>query len=134
MRGKKVSVRIAVGLAVVASLTLFASRPVAAQVETVLDTFKNKYQEGESPDASLIFDQAGNLYGTTFVGGRYSQGTAFELTPNGHGGWNEHVLHNFGNVNERNKTARLPRARWYSIPPATSTAPRAWAAGVRTTA
>jgi hypothetical protein len=31
--------------------------------------------------ASLIFDAAGNLYGTTEAGGTYTYGTAFELTP-----------------------------------------------------
>jgi uncharacterized repeat protein (TIGR03803 family) len=98
MPGKKLSLSIAVGLAVVASFTLFASRPVSAQTETLLDTFQNKYQDGQEPYASLTFDSAGNLYGTTFVGGRYSGGTAFELVPNGHGGWNERVLHSFGNI------------------------------------
>jgi uncharacterized repeat protein (TIGR03803 family) len=98
MPAKRLSLRIAVGLAVVISFTFLANRPAAAQVETLLDTFKSVRQNGQSPNDSLIFDKAGNLYGTTFVGGRYSEGTAFELTPNGTGGWNEKVLHSFGNV------------------------------------
>ena len=109
MPGKRLSLRIAAGLAVVVSFTLFASQPVAAQVETLLDTFENKYRDGQVPYASLIFDQAGNLYGTTFLGGRYSQGTAFELTPNGNGGWNEHVLHSFGKVNGAQQDGQAPQ-------------------------
>jgi len=52
--------------------------------------------DGGDPFAGLIFDAAGNLYGTTEAGGDYYAGTVFELTPNGSGGWTEKVLHNFG--------------------------------------
>jgi uncharacterized repeat protein (TIGR03803 family) len=51
--------------------------------------------------ASLIFDQAGNLYGTTVLGGnlncddRRGCGTVFQLTQNQDGSWNEHVLYRF---------------------------------------
>jgi uncharacterized repeat protein (TIGR03803 family) len=37
--------------------------------------------DGGFPFAGLIFDQAGNLYGTTFAGGATGGGTAFKLTP-----------------------------------------------------
>jgi len=51
--------------------------------------------DGEFPDyGNLIFDTAGNLYGTTYKGGTYNSGTVFELTPEGHG-WAETVLYNF---------------------------------------
>jgi uncharacterized repeat protein (TIGR03803 family) len=53
--------------------------------------------DGSLPYGGLIFDAAGNLYGTTASGGEYNQGTVFELTPNGSGGWTEKKLHNFGN-------------------------------------
>ncbi len=42
----------------------------------------------------LVFDQAGNLYGTTSIGGNHGGGTVFELTPSG-GGWTEAILYNF---------------------------------------
>jgi uncharacterized repeat protein (TIGR03803 family) len=46
-------------------------------------------------------DSKGNLYGTTMLGGANSNGTSqgngtvFELTPNGSGGWTETILHSF---------------------------------------
>jgi uncharacterized repeat protein (TIGR03803 family) len=36
--------------------------------------------DGEEPLASLVFDQAGNLYGTTESGGGHGGGTVFKLT------------------------------------------------------
>jgi len=62
--------------------------------EQVLHSFGNG-TDGQGPYAGLIFDAAGNLYGTTEEGGAYSWGTAFELTPAPGGGWTEQVLHNF---------------------------------------
>jgi uncharacterized repeat protein (TIGR03803 family) len=56
---------------------------------------------GAWPQAGLIFDAAGNLYGTTFLGGNpecestAGCGVVFELTPNTTGGWKEKVLHRF---------------------------------------
>lgn len=61
--------------------------------ETVLHSFKGR--DGRSPYAGLVFDQSGNLYGTTFQGGAYGYGTVFKLTPNGKGSWTESVLHSF---------------------------------------
>jgi uncharacterized repeat protein (TIGR03803 family) len=51
--------------------------------------------DGADPQAGLIFDAAGNLYGTTVDGGANHRGTLFELAPDGHGGWNETVIHSF---------------------------------------
>ena len=51
--------------------------------------------DGAAPHAGVIFDDAGNLYGTTFAGGTHSDGTVFKLTPNLHGGWTESVLYSF---------------------------------------
>jgi len=54
--------------------------------------------DGAGPLAGLIFDAAGNLYGTTSAGGTYQDfGTVFELMPTKGGGWTEQVLHSFGN-------------------------------------
>jgi uncharacterized repeat protein (TIGR03803 family) len=57
--------------------------------------------DGEGPKAGLVFDAAGNLYGTTYVGGNciYTGqycGTVFELSPPKSGGsWTETVIWNF---------------------------------------
>jgi uncharacterized repeat protein (TIGR03803 family) len=51
--------------------------------------------DGGFPDTGLILDAAGNLYGTTGVGGTYGHGTVFELSPNADGSWTESVLHSF---------------------------------------
>ena len=63
--------------------------------ETVLHNFINNNIDGTYPPANLIFDSAGNLYGTTFLGGTYNYGTVFEMTPQRGGAWAETVLHNF---------------------------------------
>ena len=52
--------------------------------ETVLYSFcteGNNCPDGDAPDAGVVFDQKGNLYGTTYWGGEYGSGTAFKLTP-----------------------------------------------------
>jgi uncharacterized repeat protein (TIGR03803 family) len=64
--------------------------------EAVLYNFGSFTDDGYEPSASLIFDAAGNLYGTTQFGGIHGWGTVFELTPTGGGGWSEQVLLNFG--------------------------------------
>ncbi|HSY64702.1 MAG TPA: choice-of-anchor tandem repeat GloVer-containing protein [Terriglobales bacterium] len=47
------------------------------------------------PYAGLVFDKAGNLYGTTELGGTDNQGTVFEISRNANGTWTETVLYNF---------------------------------------
>lgn len=47
------------------------------------------------PDGGLIFDHAGNLYGTTKAGGPFYGGTVFELSSSKDGSWTETVLDSF---------------------------------------
>jgi uncharacterized repeat protein (TIGR03803 family) len=63
--------------------------------ESVLHSFCQNCGDGEAPFAGLIFDQAGNLYGTTFVGGAHGSGALFQLVPNADGSWTESVLYRF---------------------------------------
>jgi uncharacterized repeat protein (TIGR03803 family) len=46
---------------------------------TVLHAFA--YSDGAQPDANLILDDKGNLYGTAATGGEYGNGIVFEVTP-----------------------------------------------------
>jgi uncharacterized repeat protein (TIGR03803 family) len=51
--------------------------------------------DGEVPYGGVVFDGAGNLYGTTTGGGLYHMGTVYKLTPAGGGTWTETILHKF---------------------------------------
>jgi uncharacterized repeat protein (TIGR03803 family) len=68
--------------------------------ESVLYSFVGGL-DGQFPYGGVVFDKAGNLYGTTFYGGSTSAcagsgcGTVYLLTPNQSGGWGETVLYGF---------------------------------------
>jgi len=51
----------------------------------------NNCTDGYNPAAGLVFDEKGNLYGTTRSGGAYGAGVVFRLTPEG----KETVLYSF---------------------------------------
>lgn len=78
-----------------ASLLLFISISSLAQQYEVLYSFGAVSGDGAGPIAGLLRDSMGNLYGTTYSGGTYFEGTVFELSPNGSGGWTESVLYSF---------------------------------------
>lgn len=59
--------------------------------ETILYRFTN----AEFPNAGVVFDAAGNLYGTTVQGGS-GNGTVYELSPS-NGGWTYQTIHEFQN-------------------------------------
>lgn len=94
MRLKKLSRRISVALVILA-LALVATIAEAAAPEQVLYNFKYQSTKGANPNAGLIRDAAGNLYGTTMLGGAFNRGTVFELSPKAGGGWTDKVLHSF---------------------------------------
>jgi uncharacterized repeat protein (TIGR03803 family) len=76
--------------------------PDGTWTESVLHSF-GAGTDGSNPSAPLIFDAAGNLYGTTEYGGGSSAcnggcGVVFKLQPNSSGSWTESVLHRFANV------------------------------------
>lgn len=52
-------------------------------------------KETVPPSSPLTIDAAGNLYGITYFGGRYSNGSVFELSKTGKA-WKETILHSFG--------------------------------------
>jgi uncharacterized repeat protein (TIGR03803 family) len=69
-------------------------------LEKVLHRFNENGVDGTFPETALVFDAAGNLYGTTVSGGTFVNngfwGTVFELAPQPGGAWREKVLHSFG--------------------------------------
>ena len=67
--------------------------PVTTYSERQLYSF-GQAPDGNYPEASMVFDALGNLYGTTPGGGTYGAGTVFKLTPSG-GDWTETVLYSF---------------------------------------
>ena len=68
MRNEARSIRLTLLLVVGLMLT---GTFFAAQTESVLYNFKANGLDGESPFAGLTWDAAGNLYGTTYDGGKY---------------------------------------------------------------
>jgi uncharacterized repeat protein (TIGR03803 family) len=63
---------------------------------TNLYTFSGNADGGE-PESGVVFDSAGNLYGTTESGGADNFGVVYKLTPpaGGLGAWTEAVLYSF---------------------------------------
>jgi uncharacterized repeat protein (TIGR03803 family) len=62
--------------------------------QTVLHNFKGD-NDGGGPGSRVIFDVAGNLFGSTPNGGTHSMGTIFMLTPTPNGAWHKKTIHNF---------------------------------------
>lgn len=77
---------------------------LSGQTYKVLWSFGGLPTDGASPVSNLIFDKAGNLYGTTQFGGSATNlqcgdgggcGTVFELSPNADGTWTDNIIYNF---------------------------------------
>jgi uncharacterized repeat protein (TIGR03803 family) len=71
----------------------------------VLYSFGAHDNNGLYPWAGVVLDPAGNIYGTTLMGGVYGYGTVFKLSPS-RGGWTETVLYSFMGADD----GCLPRA------------------------
>jgi len=81
--------------------TVFELKPGSNRqwTETILYTFGSIWSSTVYP-SGVVFDSAGNLYGTTGQGGTHDWcssgcGTVFELSPTGSGLWTESILHDF---------------------------------------
>jgi uncharacterized repeat protein (TIGR03803 family) len=75
--------------------TVFELSPAADGTwkHTTLLEFNGK--DGASPYCPLVFDASGNLYGTTAGGGKFGDGTIFELLPESDGVWHFTTLFAF---------------------------------------
>ena len=83
-------------------LSIFAVAALAASANASGPHFNVLYQfivnsDGRYPNAALLADKAGNLYGTTGAGGSNFAGTVYELSPptTAGGAWTERVIYAF---------------------------------------
>jgi uncharacterized repeat protein (TIGR03803 family) len=65
-----------------------------AWTERVLYLFTGG-NDGAEPSGNLVMDSAGNLYGTTLIGGSSGFGVAYQLTPTTSGPYQLNTLHTF---------------------------------------
>jgi uncharacterized repeat protein (TIGR03803 family) len=82
---------IAWALAIIFSIAFVPSQKAHAQTLVTLYNFAGE-PDGSAPFANLIRDAAGNLYGTTGIGGATNNGTVFEISSQGV----ETIIHSFG--------------------------------------
>jgi uncharacterized repeat protein (TIGR03803 family) len=71
--------------------TVFKVTPAG---ESVLYSFIG-VGDGADPQAGVVIDGTGAIYGTTLAGGDFGQGVVFKLTPQTDGSYVESVLHSF---------------------------------------
>lgn len=86
-------------LTLVAAVLLLVALPGSASAYTqqTLHSFcaLANCTDGEVPNG-LLEDTSGNLYGTTYYGGKYGEGVVFKLVPNqDKSSYTEHIIHNF---------------------------------------
>jgi len=91
---RKSFVRMVVGIVATVAVTLMLGSSALAQVKyKTLQKFNALCGRGCGPIAGVIFDAAGNLYGTTPTGGKgWKRGVVFELTPTAKGPWTEKLI------------------------------------------
>jgi len=95
MQQKKFWFTLSAILAVLGVALMLPASAEAISKYKVLYTFTGGGDGGDPEDNKLIFDAAGNLYGTAVGGGAHENGAVFELTPNSDGSWTESVLYSF---------------------------------------
>jgi uncharacterized repeat protein (TIGR03803 family) len=76
------------------AITCSLSGTARAHTETIVYNFAAYTGDAAQPLGGLIFDKAGNLYGTTAAGGSGASGAVYELSPVA-GAWNETLLYQF---------------------------------------
>jgi uncharacterized repeat protein (TIGR03803 family) len=73
----------------------FANSAMAQGTERTLYKFGVGLLDGLNPRSPVTFDSAGNLYGTTTLGGRDERGVVYEISPSSNG-WSEKTIYSFG--------------------------------------
>jgi len=75
------------------ALAVALASPASASTTQVVYSFAGG-PDGEYTDTDLVMDAAGNIYGTSVLGGTFGGGTVFQLTPSGNA-WTHTVLYSF---------------------------------------
>ena len=70
------------------------SSVIARWTYNKIHVFTGSDGSGPNRTAPLVFDSAGNMYGTKLGGGEANSGLVYEMTPSS-GGWTESVLYSF---------------------------------------
>src|SRR6059036_3536982 len=81
-------------ISAIATIALFVLSLAAATATTTDVIFSCEEDEGEYADTDLETDSAGNIYGTTVLGGDFGSGTVFKLS-HSPTGWEHTVLYSF---------------------------------------
>ena len=85
-------------LRVMAVAALLVSTAWAVSTTQLIYSFAGD-EDGEYTDSDLVIDSAGNLYGTTVLGGDFSSGSVFQLSPSGNT-WTHTVLYSFTGLSD----------------------------------
>jgi uncharacterized repeat protein (TIGR03803 family) len=90
-----------VPLAVVVIFLLLAtvSQPAQSQTYSVIYNFTGKGSDGATPYGGPILDRSGNLYGTTYLGGKYGSGSVYRRSRSGPS-WTYSSLYSFKGVTD----------------------------------
>jgi uncharacterized repeat protein (TIGR03803 family) len=85
----------------------FLPNLLAPWTATVLHVFEGD-SDGAGPYGGVVFDQAGNIYGTTTAGpGSRGFGAVYELSPSGGGGYTENVIYVFSGTDGQMPLSKL---------------------------
>lgn len=89
----------AVYFALISTVVFLASvSPLAhSQTYKVIHNFTNTGSDGATPYGGPVLDRLGNLYGTTYLGGTYGNGSVYRLSPKG-SSWTYTSLYSFKGV------------------------------------
>jgi uncharacterized repeat protein (TIGR03803 family) len=85
-----------VPLSLLAVIVFLASvfQPAQSQTYSVIYNFTAKGSDGATPYGGPILDGSGNLYGSTYLGGRFGAGSVYRLAPGG-SSWRYSSLYSF---------------------------------------
>ena len=93
VRQTRRAVRLIGGATIFAAIGLVGSSSTKASTTEIIYSFAGD-EDGEYLDTDVEIDAAGNLYGTSVLGGEFGGGTVWQLSPVS-GGWVHTVLYSF---------------------------------------